>query len=153
MGNNLLSLSFLNPLMIFNCWMLGSRRHNGFSVDVFVLMRSFANLPKFQPIQKDKPSVRHQILSPRIISEPDSCPLTNSCGKCGTVVSFHLRTRYQNKNVSILYDQQTVVISFKTKREGQREVQAKKKIRTPWSVVNINSKKRGGATAKPASAM
>lgn len=115
-------------------------------MDVFVLMRSFANLPDFQPIQKDKPSVLHQILS-RIISEPHSFPLPNSRGKCGAVVSFHRRTRYQNKNVSIRSANGCHFI--KTKREGQREVQAKKRQSELHGLSSISIREKGCATAKP----
>ena len=136
-------ITFLNPLMILNCWMFCSRHRNGYSRWMFSFW--WDHLPTFLNFSRSK-KTNHQfaIKFYHLGSSPNHIP-----SHCRTHVEsvellFHSIAEQDIKTKMYLYDQQTVVISSKTKREGQREVQAKKTIRTPWSVVNINSWKGVG---------
>jgi len=52
---------------------------------------------------------------------------------------FHSIAEQDIKTKMYLYDQQTVVISLKQNEKANEKCKQKKTIRTPWSVVNINS--------------
>lgn len=128
-------ITFLNPLMIFNCWMFCSRHRSRWMFSFW-----WDHLPTFLTFSRSK-KTNHQfaIKFYHLGSSPNHIPSHCRTHVGSVELLFHSIAEQDIKTKMYLYDQQTVVISFKTKREGQREVQAKNQSELHGLSSKINS--------------